>query len=281
MKVLRKREKIVPLDVKAGYLKARKLVAEKGMKLPGHLLLDDYLKSDDRERLKGLYPAWAREILVFRNRSRRTPLTKRDVFKKGKDIVDSRTRWTLPASYVPEEAIGEAGICLFIDPADVRREGGKIIVHPEKITIVRPFIETRFKGRMDEKTGIPMEISRKERREFDPRKMRTLLMSPEHPGFAVSPIARNNGGPVTLGGKRDIWALSNPGRVYGVAGVGIEDYKPRHITDDIDLSALSPDELNLLLKEARMEASELLQALRPEKTKATRRLLDAISAKVA
>ena len=39
---------IVPLYCKAGYLKARKLVAEKGMRLPSNVLHDDYLVRSNR-----------------------------------------------------------------------------------------------------------------------------------------------------------------------------------------------------------------------------------------
>ena len=41
------RERIVPFSKKAVYLEARRLVAEKGMKFPSHVLLDDYLKTRD------------------------------------------------------------------------------------------------------------------------------------------------------------------------------------------------------------------------------------------
>jgi len=142
-----------------GYLDARKETKGIGG-LPSNVLHDDCLVKG-RGYESGLYPAWAREILVYPEKGGR--------FKKGEDVVDSQKdekgrKWILPASYVPPEAIGVEKVGLFVDPKDVVEENGKIVVHPKpnSVVILYPFIqESDSSGRVDEETRIPLEVAPK------------------------------------------------------------------------------------------------------------------------
>lgn len=59
--------------IQTDYLKARALVAEKGMQLPSHANLDDYLMNDispspihyDYVDRRIRFPLWAREMIVL------------------------------------------------------------------------------------------------------------------------------------------------------------------------------------------------------------------------
>ena len=65
-------KKIEPLNCNAGYLEARRLTAEKGMKLASHVLHDDYLvRSDQWKNIRAVYPAWVREIIVHPEKGKR------------------------------------------------------------------------------------------------------------------------------------------------------------------------------------------------------------------
>jgi len=90
---------------------------------------------------KPLWPAWMMEIFVT--------LKYGDSFSRGLDIDDKRTNWVLPASYVPEEAIGNSGLALFIRPASLEfpkgfeaacsfrfEEKRAVVVHPESVLSV-------------------------------------------------------------------------------------------------------------------------------------------------
>ena len=76
--------KIVPLTdnceryIQRDYLQARWHVAALGKTLPSHVLHDDYLvQTENWKSIQGLYPAWAREIIVHPE--------KNGTFRKGQD----------------------------------------------------------------------------------------------------------------------------------------------------------------------------------------------------
>ena len=117
--------------VRADYLRARKLVAERGAKLPSNVLFEEHLTDGDAvENRKEIYPAWAREIIVYPKKDGK--------FEKGNDIVDSVTGWILPATFIPEEAIGREKVGLFIDPEDVEEKGKRVVI-PKTIEVVYGF----------------------------------------------------------------------------------------------------------------------------------------------
>lgn len=183
--------KMAPLGARAPYLDLRKLAKERGGRLPSNVLLDEYLFSNNRNSLASVsWPAWAREILAHPRKGGKFP--------EGRDIVDSDTRWALPASYVPKEAFGREGVGLFIDPEEITEERGRMIVHPGKISVLSPFIqECGNEGKMDEETGIPLmaeAASRGERRllwRIDDIVIRPILRNDEsHDSFF--PCLRGN-----------------------------------------------------------------------------------------
>ncbi len=179
MKQLRKR--IVPMNKRAGYFEAWKLTKDKGG-LPPNALLDDYLVETDRWKAD-FFPLWTREILVYPEIG--------GEFKKGKDVVDSFTdeldrRWILPASYVPEEAIGRKGVGLFVDPGDITEVGfwvekGKVVIHPRSVVVLHPFIERSGEdGKADEETRIPLRV--------EPESLKNLLDKEKRSLYRVSGV---------------------------------------------------------------------------------------------
>jgi hypothetical protein len=181
--------KIVPLNRRAGYLEARELVAAKNMKLASHVLHDDYLAGGHMpDEVHAIYPAWAREILVYPQEKGR--------FTKGKDVVDSETGWVVPGSLLTDPRFinadafmksfnlllelglidsGLKGIAppdllfmertgLLIDPGDfdTNNKGNTVIV-PESIVLLYPFIQESSGysgfGKTDEITRVPLDLA--------------------------------------------------------------------------------------------------------------------------
>jgi hypothetical protein len=148
------RERIVPYNRESNYLGARQMAAQRGTILPSNVLHDEYLSSDRWRALGALYPAWAREILVYPEKGGK--------FKIGQDVVDKENGWIFPASYVPREAVGREKMALFVDPQAVTCERGKLIVHPNPeihVVLIHPFIQESGRGgAMDRRTGVPLDI---------------------------------------------------------------------------------------------------------------------------
>ena len=172
------------------YLEARRATKKRGG-LPSNVLHDDYLVRTDRWReIKGLRFAWAREVLVYPDMGEK--------FKKGKDVVDSYEdergrKWILPASYIPEEAIGREKVGLFVDPEDVKEERGKVVVHPKpnSVVVLHPFIqEAGMGGRVDENTRIPLKVKRKVFENLPEEERRWLL---RRYCVGVRPLVRDYG----------------------------------------------------------------------------------------
>ncbi len=134
---------------------ARVLLAEKNLRLPSNVLHDDYLVYTNKwETLHGkcssamsLKVTWAREILAYPEIN--------GVFKKGEDIRDAATGWTIKAKDVPKEAMGVKGAGLFIDPENI--DGWRVI--PRTIIVLTGMIqELHGVGRVDEVTRIPLAV---------------------------------------------------------------------------------------------------------------------------
>jgi hypothetical protein len=267
-------KRIIPMNTSASYLKARKLTKDKGG-LPSNALHDDCLvMTYTWERLKGLYDAWAREVLVYPQSGGK--------FKKGKDVVDSHEdekgrRWILPASYVPKEAIGKKRVGLFIDPEDVREENDNVIVHPKKIEILYPFLQgTADYGKVDENTRIPLTIKRKVLESLSRDKYRCLL---RNKGAGVRPLRRSN-----TDWTDRLWIVANkePTYVAGVSYVGPEEAMPKEQEASellLRVRGITPDELNKLLRAADTSTAELSEVVQPAKLEAIQRLVQVLEIK--
>ena len=222
------KEKIVPLNKGAGYLEARKLTAEKGSKLPSNVLHDDVLvRSDDWRQISDAYPLWAREVLVYP--------AKGSKFEKGKDVVDSQTGWILPASYVPEQAVGKQNMGLFVDPRDVTKENGKVIVHPENLVVLASFIQNSGdSGKVDEQTRVPLNLP------LDSEDQKRYLW--RIGGSGVRPLLRDVG---YDDGRRYVDAYDWPDDGCGVAIVGLVEAATQGTTVNTELivKGLSPTEV--------------------------------------
>ncbi len=197
--------RMVSLGLKAGYLEARTLAAERGMKLPSNVLHDDILiKSRRWDGLWDLYPAWAREIAVYPQ--------KNDYFAKGFDVVDSEIGWVFPASHIPAAAIGVRSIGLLVDPEDLREERGRVIVHPRgEVKVLTRFIQENGKaGRLDRATRMPLDLE--PRTESETRRLYRLDCA------GVRPVARFIGSEEDDYWRRGVYCLYGPASRFGVAG---------------------------------------------------------------
>lgn len=197
--------RMVSFGLKAGYLEARTIAAEKGMRLPSNVLHDDYLvKSDRWERMWEAYPAWAREIVVYPQ--------KNGMFIRGADVVDSEIGWIFPASYIPPQAISVRGVGLLVDPEEISRESGRTIVHPHgDATVISPFIqENGGCGRMDRRTRLPLGLE--PRSDAEARRFYRLECA------GVRPIARSINSSETDYWRRGVSGLYGPDSMFGVSG---------------------------------------------------------------
>lgn len=188
-------QNIAPHMKKMGYVDARLTAKLHNSSLPSNVLHDDILLRSDKWiplAKSGYYPAFADEISAHPSRG--------NVFRKGKDIVDSRTGWRLPISEAiataDKDFIGIPGIGLFVKPADVKMEMGKTIVHPESIIVYSPRIEVfGVEGRVREDIRMPLDIGQgnvdaKLQQNIDPLPSNGLRWSYCFEGETVTPIKR-------------------------------------------------------------------------------------------
>lgn len=149
-----------------------------------HYLVDTekYKAAADEWKKEGkpVWPAWAREILASMGAGQE--------FRKGADVFDAHTGWRLPASYVPDEAMGEANVGLLIVPQMLEFPQGfetachfkydgneEVIVHPASVKVLAPLPRPLAPlnddtpntirpadfpgwGRVDEDTGLLIDI---------------------------------------------------------------------------------------------------------------------------
>jgi len=141
--------RFIRLNIRAGYLEAKRELEKRGLDFPSHPLVDKFLM--ERPRMDG----GALDSLVRVKELLAYP-RKGAVFEKG-DIVDAKTGWIIPHSEVPQEAFGERFIGLYIVP-EIEESGGKVIVHPKSL-VVRPGVFTSFWkgdcGVVEDSTKIP------------------------------------------------------------------------------------------------------------------------------
>ncbi len=136
-----KMPKIRSLNKDLGYLEARK-AAEPYGGLPTNALHQKTLvETDDWKspELKGYYPAFAREMSVYPEYG--------ETIKKGEDLIDpyldnKGRKWVYPSYCIPDEAIGQSGKALMVNPRKIVEEEKEVtvIANPYKdVTILSHF----------------------------------------------------------------------------------------------------------------------------------------------
>ncbi|MDE1860955.1 MAG: hypothetical protein KGH72_04540 [Candidatus Micrarchaeota archaeon] len=172
-----------------GWLDARKAVRDMGG-LPPHVLHDHtFVHSDAWLSLEGTpyCPAWAREVIAHPEAG--------SVFRKGRDLVDgvmdARGReWVLPASCIPDEAMGRKDVGLFINPGAIETCNGKVVVmaEPGSVIVLTGFAQkSGTEGKADPETRVPIEVPQQELNALDRNEVRALFRADE---AGVRPIVR-------------------------------------------------------------------------------------------
>lgn len=137
---------LVSTGTPTGYLMAMQVAKERGKQLPS-------IRIPGGKKL-----AWRREILVFP--------PKKCTFREG-DITDSASFWTVPASFVPKEALGRTRVGLLLDPGELEnievRKHGSAVIHPLSVALLSPpsspFLQKdNASGKIDPATGIPVAL---------------------------------------------------------------------------------------------------------------------------
>ena len=273
-----------PVEICAGYLRARKLTRGR---LPSNVLHDDYLVRNalrgDREYeywrdIEWLYPAWAREILVYPEKDGQ--------FKKGRDVVDSHKdkegrKWIFPGSYVPQEATGRKKVGLFVDPEEITEENDKVVVHakPKSIVVLNGFLqENGAYGKADEATRIPLEADLELLEKLPHRERRWLKRQLcRNDGMGVNPLHRSRSPGFHRFSGDDSVVVFHYGvdRCYGVA-VEVPVEETAKLQANVPL-----DELTMILLAADKDIGELekLKNVPHERLEATRRLVQALEIK--
>lgn len=199
------RERIVPFRMEAEYLQARSIAATRGTRLPSNVLHDEYLSTDRWRAIGALYPAWAREVLVYPEKGGK--------FRIGQDVTDKENGWVFPASYIPREAIGRERMALFVDPQAITCERGRLVVHPGpavQVTLIHPFIQESGRGgKMDSLTGVPLDV--------EPAKATERRYLCRRNEAGVSPIARFTYG--SRVSEYHVFAKCIPEDSFGISGI--------------------------------------------------------------
>ena len=136
-----KMPKIRSLDTELNYLDARN-AAEPYGGLPTNALHQKILVETDEwksPKLKGYYPAFAREMSVYPK-----PW---ETMKKGEDVIDAfldnkGRKWIYPSYCIPDEAIGGADKALIVNPRKIVEEEKEVtvIANPYKdVTVLSDF----------------------------------------------------------------------------------------------------------------------------------------------
>lgn len=146
--------RFIRLGVKAGYLETQKILRERGLGFPSHPLVDRCLMEGPKEYKELADHVRVKELLAYPGR--------KEVFRRGEDIVDARTGWIIPHSEVPREAFGEGFIGLYIVP-EMEERGESVIVHPKSAVVRHNIFPASFfafflrgeRGVVDDDTKIP------------------------------------------------------------------------------------------------------------------------------
>jgi hypothetical protein len=269
-----KRQIIVPTTSKAGWLDARELVRTQGG-LPSNKLHDRYLvETDDWKQIKSLYPAWAREVLVYPEKNGK--------FQKGKDVVDSSTdgagrQWIIPASFIPEQAIGVKGIGLFVDPENVEVDDKKVVITSKSIIVLTPFMQVDGWGKMDEATRVPLALQQ----DSDDSNNRYLWRID---GIGVRPLVRGHWYD-DWDNRRDVDAGGRHDDGFGVAGVGLAQAEPKPIEasqadgSGVLLKGVTLGEFKVLLTSADASVNQLSGNVEEKTLEPLKKLIRAIEIK--
>ena len=176
--------------IRLGYLEARRKAMEAGGLLPSNITHDDYLvMSEDWKAISELYPAWAREIIVYPGNGR--------TFTQGEDAVDSITGWILPASellraHQIKDIFGIPKAGLFIDPEDIIEDKRRVIVVPRTIVVLHGMIEQNGGGgKVDMGTRLPFEVDQQVFQSLPENEKRWFWRIE---GVGVRPLVRDAGG---------------------------------------------------------------------------------------
>jgi CheY-like chemotaxis protein len=247
-----KKQIIVPIGRDAEWLEARELVRDKGG-LPSHVLHDETLvNSDGWIQLKnqgyyGAYGVWAREAIVYPEINGR--------FMKGRDVEDTFTddagrRWIFPASSIPEIAIGEEKVALFVDPQDTEYDDKRVVIlaKPEAITVLTQFIQRDGWGKVDQRTRIPLEADLNLVPAAQQRHLSRIN------GQGVRPLARTVNDFGVYG--RDVYALRRPVLPLGVAGVELAT----QLSQPVFARVVTPTIIAPLLRDAKTNHEMLLRS---------------------
>ncbi|MFH2106192.1 MAG: hypothetical protein ABII22_02950 [Candidatus Micrarchaeota archaeon] len=239
MAVVQTQKKIVDLG-DAPYLRAREISVQRGMKLASNVLHDDYLVGSNRyQKVRRVYAAWARELLVYPEQNGQ--------FVRGKDVVDSHKdntgrEWVLPASDVPEQAIGRQKVGLFVDPENIEVTDKRVVIHPASVVVLDSFIQTLGNGgKVDEATRIPLEVAPELWEKLSDSEKRWLFRTA---GVGVRPLVRYV---YDINNRRVVDAGNRPGLGYGVAAEATEGGAPRVTsTSKLVISVQEPGKLTLV-----------------------------------
>ncbi len=142
---------LVSINERLSYLDAFATLRDRGLRLPpnsvyGKITMNAVAWNAELESVNG---AWIDEICVYPARN--------DVLKQA-DVRDGN--WLIRASEIPKEARDMHNIGLLIVPREFETERGSVIVHPESIRVLRPFMQYGYcEGRPEKHTGFPISAS--------------------------------------------------------------------------------------------------------------------------
>lgn len=197
------------------YLEARTLAKEKGGRLPSNASTTRLLMCSDTSKTipSGYMPAWQRELLVHPKSG--------ESFKKGEDITETDStgrKWIYPSYCIPEAAIGEKNIALFVDPKrEPTVEGNEVMVTADpykEVKILDDFLQESNWGKVDKATGIPLVYRKVDDLPFEEKGYiwRSYLEG-------VRPLVRGLSDGMVVDSRQVIYAAFGSG---GGFGVGVE-----------------------------------------------------------
>lgn len=273
-----RQQKIIPTGELTGYLEARRSTKNRGGLPPNRLHTHYLVETNKWKQLPGYYTAWANEILAHPEKDGQ--------FQKGRDVVDSKNGWTVPAYYLQKaheekEVFGRAGVGLAITPEDIPKEGGKRIVHPKSIVVLHGLPqESGGKGKADETTGIPLQVSEELWNQLSDKEKAWLYRIA---GVGVGPVLRND---CVFSGRRNVYANGSPDYAFGVAYVGLEEATPKKLQlqkdpedNGILVKGVTLTEFRQIVGDAHTNLTELADTIKPEELTAIKRLVQALEIK--
>ena len=132
------------------YPEARKAAEPYGGLPTNALHQKTLIETDDWKspELRGYYPAFAREMSIYPKSG--------ETMKKGEDVIDAflddkGRKWIYPSYLIPDEAIGQSGKALMVNPRKIIEEEKEvtIIADPNKdVTILSNFPQSSDRTRI-------------------------------------------------------------------------------------------------------------------------------------